>query len=189
MNLYKPMILTLSFLFMLPAMTTNAQYIEKDGTNIQLCLFNPLQVAPEESNVYGLRVTVPYGVNNSVYGLDFGLWSETTGYQYGVQANGLVAYHEEDADGFNLAGIVNYTEKNSTGCIIGGIYSEVKNKMTGFQAAVAIAKARQVVGVQLSLFNYCEDLKGVQLGLININNNGMIPFTIILNFGNSDRDK
>lgn len=187
MSLLKTAALTLIFVGL--TISVHAQNNQSNVTNVQFCLFCPLQVVPPEFDVHGARFTVPFGVNRVVYGLDTGIWSVTTGYQYGFQANGLVAYHEQDADGFNLAGIVNYTGRDSTGCIIGGIFSEVQNKITGFQTALVTAKARQVAGVQLSLFNYCEDLSGVQLGLINIYNNGTIPFTILFNIGNSDRKK
>lgn len=187
MRLLKTAAVTLFLVFL--GFSSHAQLNKENETNVQFCLYAPLQVSPEVFDVRGIRFTVPFGVNRSVYGIDTGLWSVTTGYQYGFQANGLVAYHDQDADGFNLGGIVNYTGRNSTGCIIGGIYSEVYNKITGFQTALITAQARQVSGVQLSLFNYCEDLNGIQLGLININNNGTIPFMILFNIGNSDRKK
>lgn len=160
-----------------------------ENKNVQFSLFAPLQVLEEDEDVYGIRFTALYGVNAAVVGFDFGVWSVTNGYQYGLQANVLTAYHAQNADGFSFAGIVNYTHQSSTGCIIGGIYNEIGHKITGFQTGLFCAKATQVSGVQLSLFNYCEDLNGVQLGLININNNGTIPFTILFNIGNSSKSK
>ena len=135
MHLINIKTLAISLLLIFIVASTKAQNFEKKETNVRFCLYCPLQVVPEDFDVYGVRFTVPYGVNKKVYGLDCGVWSVTTGYQYGIQTNGMVAYHEHDADGFVFAGIFNYTEKNSTGCIIGGFYNEVREKMTGFQTA------------------------------------------------------
>ena len=157
--------------------------------NVQFSLFAPLQVLEEDEDLYGIRFTALYGVNAAVVGFDFGVWSVTNGYQYGVQANVLTAYHAQDADGFSFAGIVNYTHKSSTGCIIGGFYNEIGHKITGFQTGLFCARATQVSGVQLSLFNYCEKLNGLQLGLINNKNNGTIPCTVLFNIGNSSKSR
>ena len=189
MRSIKVLILVISLTVFFGISHTYAQSTYTKNKNVQFSLYCPLQVLDENEDVYGVRFTVLYGVNKSVVGFDFGMWSVTNGYQYGVQANGITAYHSQDADGFTFAGIVNYTDRNSTGCNIGGFYNEVRHKMTGFQTALAAAKANHVSGVQLSLFNYCENLNGVQIGLINIYNNGTIPFTILFNIGNASKSK
>lgn len=189
MQLTKILILTVLFTACFGISRAYSQSTYNENKNVQFSLYSPLQVLDENEDVYGIRFTALYGVNRAMIGFDFGMWSVTNGYQYGVQSNVLTAYHSQDADGFSFAGIVNYTDRDSTGCNIGGIYNEVRRKMTGFQAALATAKANQVSGVQFSLINYCEDLNGVQLGLINIYNNGIIPFTILFNIGNANKTK
>lgn len=179
-------VLSLFFLFLLTSAFGQTKLREEH--NVQFSIFSNLQVVEENESIYGFRFTVPYGVNKDMIGFDMGAWSETHGYQYGFQGNCLVAYHGGDADGFNFAGLVNYTDKNSSGCVIGLIYSVVRHRITGFQAGLVV-KARQVSGVQFSLLNYCEDLDGFQIGLINIHNNGMLPFTILLNYGNNKKSK
>lgn len=188
MSFFKIMKTALSLCFLLLTMSAFAQTKSGEEHNVQFSILSNLQVVDENESIYGFRFTVPYGSNKDMIGFDIGAWSETHGYQYGFQGNCLVAYHGGDADGFNFAGLVNYTDKNSYGCVIGMIYSVVRHRITGFQAGLAV-KAKQVSGVQLALFNYCEDLDGFQIGLININNNGILPFTILLNYGNNAKSK
>ena len=54
-------------------------------TPAQLALWHPLQVFPEETNVYGLRMDLLYGSNNRVYGADMGLGNQTLEGMVGLQ--------------------------------------------------------------------------------------------------------
>lgn len=60
-------------------------------TPLQLSIWNPVQLAPENWDVWGLRLNLPYGKNNSVYGIDAGVVNYTTNggvaIQVGVIAN------------------------------------------------------------------------------------------------------
>jgi hypothetical protein len=40
---------------------------------IQLALFNPVQIAPEESSIIGVRLSLLYGKNANMNGLQLGL--------------------------------------------------------------------------------------------------------------------
>ena len=46
---------------------------DSSATFFQFSFFSPLQIFPEEDNVYGLRLTFPYGENNNLSGLDLGI--------------------------------------------------------------------------------------------------------------------
>jgi hypothetical protein len=73
---------------------------------VQLALLNPVQLVPESNSISGLRLSLLYGRNVSVTGVDLGLVNHTTsgittGFQWGFVN---VAEH---ASGFQL-GFVNY---------------------------------------------------------------------------------
>ena len=54
---------------------------------------------------------------------------------------------------------------------------------TGLQLAAALNRTERMRGLQIALVNWTDDLDGVQIGLININRNGWIPFLPLFNFG------
>ena len=58
------------------------------GKPVQLSLFHPLQVFPEDEAIHGLRLNIIYGVNSEVWGADLGLVNKLTGdmkgWQYGA---------------------------------------------------------------------------------------------------------
>ena len=157
---------------------------EKHGsyaTPLQLSFYAPLQLTPENSNVYGLRLALPYGVNHNVYGLDVGLWNVTKGEQFGLQLGCLVASRCGTAYGWKLAGIANFSTANEYGVTFGGIYNQVEGHITGLQFASCVAKAKKFTGVQFALVNYAEDFTGLQIGLINICPNSAVPFMFLVN--------
>ena len=49
-----------------------------DDKIIQLALFNPVQIFPEENSITGVRLNLLYGSNASVTGLDVGVVNRTT---------------------------------------------------------------------------------------------------------------
>ena len=53
----------------------------------------------------------------------------------------------------------------------------------GFQFSALLNRAKRMRGLQISLVNWTDDLDGFQIGLININRNGRIPFLPLFNFG------
>ena len=56
---------------------------------IQLSLFNPVQIVPEDQSVKGFRFNLIYGKNATVTGLDIGLVNMTTSLETGVQLGGV----------------------------------------------------------------------------------------------------
>jgi hypothetical protein len=67
---------------------------------VQIALFTPLQIFPEENSITGIRWNVLYGKNISVTGLDFGLVNRTTEkMSYGVQF-GILAFADRGWTGW-----------------------------------------------------------------------------------------
>jgi len=151
------------------------------ATPLQLSLYAPVQLAPMDSDVYGLRLACPYGVNRNVIGLDCGFWNTSTGKQYGLQLGGLAAFRGGKTYGLNIGGIINFSEGNEYGVSLAGIYNQASGSITGVQFAGILSKARRVVGLQFALITYCDDLRGVQIGLLNICPRSAIPCMLLIN--------
>lgn len=132
---------------------------------IQLSLFNPVQIVPENESISGLRLNLIYTKNVNVTGFDWGLVNHTTGKQLGVQWGG-VNITDGGFSGWQ-AGFVNISRGNSV-----GLQTSWVNYHGGF-----------FNGLQFSIVNYSATLKGLQLGLINIiGEGGFLPVFPIFNF-------
>jgi hypothetical protein len=132
---------------------------------IQLALFNPIQIFPENTEISGIRLSLLYGKNTTVTGLDWGLVNHSTaGQSLGVQF-GLVGYVEADFKGWQDCG-VNIVEGNFEGLQWG-----------------LVNYANYAHGLQLGFVNYAGSMKGIQIGLVNIiKQGGMFPFFPIVNW-------
>lgn len=151
-------------------------------TPFQFSIFNPIQLFDEKDDVYGCRITLPYGVNASVCGVDAGLYLTTTGDQFGFQSAVVVASREGMTTGVTCATIANLSKGDEWGVSLAGLFNFATGEVTGLQAAGLISHASRFNGLQMAVFNHCDDFKGVQFGLINICKHQTIPFTILLNF-------
>lgn len=164
---------------------SSAQAEGKKGggvTPFQYSIFNPIQLFGEEYDVYGCRLSLLYGVNASVCGVDAGMYSYTTGDQYGFQGAGIICSREGDTTGVTCAGIANLSKGSESGVSLAGLFDFAAGDFTGLQAAGLVCHARKFNGVQISAFNHCDDFEGVQIGFINICKNQTLPFTLFLNF-------
>jgi hypothetical protein len=133
---------------------------------IQVSLFSPIQIFKPEESIGGLRLTLLYGKNANMTGLDWGLVTYTTGKMTGLQLN-FVGITDGDATGlqWNFVGINNGT-------------------FTGLKYAELYNSAEHMVGLQIGLINTAGTMQGIQLGLINIiHKGGILPFFPIINGG------
>ncbi|MCP4582897.1 MAG: hypothetical protein GY839_14905 [candidate division Zixibacteria bacterium] len=132
---------------------------------IQLSLFTPVQIFPEDTAIKGIRLSLIYGRSVSVTGLDWGLVNHTTtGDFVGVQF-----------------GAVGYTEANFTGWQDNWV-NVVKGNMEGLQWGV-VNYAHYAHGLQLGLVNYAGSMKGLQIGFVNIiKQGGAFPVFPIVNW-------
>jgi hypothetical protein len=132
---------------------------------VQLSLFTPIQIVPEQDSVTALRLNLIYGRNASVQGFDLGVINHTTtGLSKGVGI-GVVNLADADFLGFQYS-FVNVT----------------KNDFEGFQWGF-VNYAVNCRGLQLGFFNYAEKMHGLQIGLINmIGEGGVLPVLPIVNW-------
>ncbi len=155
------LVFTICMMLFISAKETSAQ-----DKPIQLALFNPIQIFDENTSITGLRISLLYGKNKTVSGLDWGLVNHTTsGVSKGVQF-GLVGIVEADFIGWQDNG-VNITHGNFEGLQWG-----------------LVNYAGSVSGVQLGLVNYASNMKkGLQIGLVNIiKTGGQFPVFPIVNW-------
>jgi len=132
---------------------------------IQLALFNPVQIFPEQDAIAGVRLNLIYSKNRTVSGLDIGLVNHTTGSpSVGVQ--------------WSLVGIV---DGDFTGLQSGAV-SLTKGKMEGLQWGF-FNSGGHTSGVQIGIVNVTDTMYGLQIGLINvIRTGGQFPVFPIVNW-------
>lgn len=144
----------------------SAKSVSAQDKPVQLALFNPVQIFDENTSITGLRISLLYGKNATVSGLDWGLVNHTTrGVSKGVQF-GFVGLVEADFMGWQ-DNAVNIT----------------KGKFEGLQWGI-VNYAGNVSGVQIGLVNYAANMnKGLQIGLVNIiKQGGQFPVFPIVNW-------
>lgn len=133
---------------------------------IQLALFNPLQIFPEEDHVSVFRFNLIYGRNASITGIDLGLVNHTTsGLSRGIQW-GFVSWNDAEFTGWQ------YSAANVT-----------KGQFKGLQLGV-VNYAAAVRGLQVGIFNYTETAYGLQIGFVNVIKDGgdVLPVMPLVNW-------
>ncbi|MBW2495297.1 MAG: hypothetical protein JRE43_11145 [Deltaproteobacteria bacterium] len=171
-------------------------------TPVQIGFFNPGQLFTQETDVHGMRISVPYTRNENLYGLDAGIAS-TAETLTGVQTNFLFNGAQDaralqmticmnssiQAKGVQMS-VFNLVEQNFTGLQLGGLVNTAGDAK-GAQIAGIHNRSESIVGLQISsLVNETNDLRGLQLGALNFNDSGPLPFFPIFNFGwGSDSDE
>jgi len=132
---------------------------------VNIALFNPIQVFPENNSIEGVRINLIYGKNIAMTGLDWGLVNQVgSGGMKGIQW-----------------GFVNLNEGNFVGWQ-DGAFNINDNDVKGFQFGW-YNKGAHVSGFQLGLVNSAESLYGLQIGIINfIKTGGQFPVFPIVNW-------
>jgi len=130
-------------------MIISSTSVQAQDRPIQIALFTPVQIVPEDIDIKGFRFDVIYGRNASVTGFDVGLVNHTTtGLSKGIQFS-FIGLNESDFIGWQH-GFVNITKGNFEGLQVG-----------------VVNYANQMKGVQFGLVNYAGSGKGLQIGLVN----------------------
>jgi len=133
---------------------------------VQLALFNPLQIFPEEDHVSVFRFNLIYGRNASITGIDLGLVNHTTsGLSKGIQW-GLVSWNDAAFTGWQ------YNTVNVT-----------KGQFKGLQLGL-VNYTTAVRGLQVGFVNYTETAYGIQIGLVNVIKDGgdVLPVMPLVNW-------
>ncbi len=133
------------------------------------------QLFPAQTDVVGLRLNIAMSDNDDVMGLDLGLVS---------RANRMSAIQ------LNLANLVDsefygvsvglFNRAGSLAGFQGGLFNNVEHDMSGFQLGL-FNVADDAAGFQIGLINRAVSLRGIQLGLVNLIEQGPLTFFPILN--------
>lgn len=110
-------------------------------------------------------------VGESVDGAQFaGIANVSGSYVTGFQAAGITNISADSLNGAQVAGIVNIvsSEKQSTGWQVAGVGNVSLAEAKGGQIGGVFNVANRLVGAQISLINFGQNVDGVQIGLINI---------------------
>jgi hypothetical protein len=199
MNTAKIIKFKLIFVFLITFLPLDASAIVSP---IGLAMFPEFQLPPRDSSVAGLRMSVFWGENKKVYGLDIGgIGNKTTGKFVGTAVSGVFNLTEKTTIvGLQVAGITNISKGDSS--IVGVQLSAIaningnKSHLLGLQASLynkvaemsgvqigAFNKADILHGVQIGLVNSAKSLYGVQIGLINVSRNGLFGVFPVFNLG------
>jgi hypothetical protein len=147
------------------AATTALPASAQEVKPINLALITPIQIVPKDQSVGAFRASLIYGRNVDVKFVDLGLIMKTdrtgVGFQWGLAGIGhdfsglqwtAVGYNTGTLKGVQL-GAVNFTGGPESGWV---------------QCCGIFNGANDFEGLQFSVVNYAKQLKGLQLGLINI---------------------
>lgn len=178
----------------------SASVASADATWCQLSFYSPgdLMLPWARSDVYGLRLDLPYGNNKGcLLGADIGVVGflsermsglQVTGFNLvdlasvkGVQL-GAIANRDRDFHGVQISGVLNWNEDESAGVQIGtvnyggeftglqfGGVSWMVGAFTGVTFDGALTTRNNFTGWSLAGFNYgLKDVSGAQMGCVNV---------------------
>lgn len=165
----------------------------------------PVQFPGKDFTVTGLRMSVLWGNQKNVYGLDVGaIGNMTEGQMTGIGVSGLFNLNKGQTTGVLLqaAGIGNFNQGKARiyGVQIAGIVNanKAESVVAGLQVALLnlgpytnirgvqvglYNKAHDVAGFQIGIINDADSLHGIQIGLINFHRRGLFSVAPILNIG------
>ena len=135
------------------------------------------QIVPDEINVSGLKLNLPFARNDSVTGIDLGLASSSKK-TAALQVNVFINRNHEEYSGIQ-ASLINLNG-NANG-VIAGIWNVTDDKTHGIEVGL-VNSSTEFRGLQVGLINYTEMMVGLQVGLVNIITESRIPFFPIINF-------
>lgn len=133
------------------------------STGFQLAIFNPVQLFSAPCDVYGVRLDLPYGKNNLLYGFDLGIVNQLTDEMRGAQVG--LGNISGPMYGMQMGG-ANLAFGETVGWQAGGL-NAAKTSAGGLQTGV-INIGAEFDGLQIGGFNFAEDYAGLQIGIINV---------------------
>jgi hypothetical protein len=172
---------------------------------VSLSLVPPVQFPADDFSITGARLSILYGHQRDMYGIDLGVLGNITEQDFvGIAASGIFnrTKGETTVLGLQLAGMANINtgkthvygvqaalglnmntaESSSTGLALALANLSPHTKIYGFQVGI-YNEALAVYGFQIGLVNVCENLHGLQIGLVNFHRKGLFSVAPILNVG------
>lgn len=181
-------------------MIISAYVASADATWCQLSFYSPgdLMLPWARSDVYGLRLDLPYGNNKGcLLGADIGVVGLLSERMTGLQCTGFnlvdlasvrgfqfgaIANRDRDFHGVQISGVVNWNEDESAGVQIGmvnyggefaglqiGGVSWMIGNFSGVSFDAMLTTRSKFTGWSIAGFNYgLRDVSGAQIGGINV---------------------
>ena len=172
---------------------------------VGVSILPPLQFPPSDFSITGARISLLYGRQRDVYGLDVGVLGNIVeqdlngislsglfNINHGmttiwfVQAAGVTNWSTQKLNvyGVQIAGFANIVEAESS---VNGLQLSLANlashtTIRGFQVGVYNV-ARTVYGFQLGVVNVADSLHGIQIGLLNFHKTGLFVVSPVINIG------
>jgi hypothetical protein len=142
-----------------------------EGWPLQLGIFPPVQLIPEDMAVRGIKLNLPYSANDRVVGIDVGVASA------GADMEVLQVNLYNRVYGLQV-GLLD-TIGSGNGLQI-GLLNRVSTVFQGIQISL-INVAEEMTGVQIGVINRTEFLSGLQIGVVNVIEESPLPFLPIIN--------
>lgn len=137
-----------------------------------------LGIGSKADTVDGIQWDFIYNDARKVRGIKSAWIYNTADVVYGLQGS-LVSVNRRDMKGIT-GGLVSVTEGEMVG-LQTGFVTIAKGDVTGVQYGLVNYTPGHLTGVQLGFVNYVENIKGLQIGLLNIAKNGYLPAMIFVN--------
>ena len=115
---------------------------------------------------------------NYTYNLSLNLLYGLSGGINGFQISSMFNYTQTEIKGFQLSGVSNINSGKSKGFLLSGGFNYSGQNSKGFQLAPINIAKNDIIGLQLGVLNYAGKIEGIQLGIVNILNNGKGAFPI-----------
>jgi hypothetical protein len=164
---------------------------DENWTVFQFAIIPGVPGVTRNSSVYGFKFGIPVsGGNGTVGGVEMSIVASTTSRVYGVQFSPF-ANVSDVMDGVQFCAIT-----NATNHVAGWQMSmiNVSDVAYGLQMGIVNVDTVKLKGVQMGVYNYSEEVRGVQfgivniakkcgvqLGLINVIEDGWLPFFPLIN--------
>lgn len=149
-----------------------------DTTGFQIGIWpSRFQLVPDEINVSGLKINLPFSRNDEICGLDIGLASSSKK-TAALQVNVFINRNHDEYSGIQ-ASLINQNG-NANGIIL-GLWNVTDDKTHGVEVGI-VNGSTEFRGLQVGLINYTEMMRGLQIGLVNIITESVVPVFPILNF-------
>lgn len=149
---------------------------------LQASFWSPVQILPEEFDVYGLRIDLPYGKNRDVGGIDMGFVNQATRHAVGIQVGVLCNFdcemrYQQSPRGYRVYQFPeSYNHSVQAGGIqLAGLFNLDQGDMTGIQLAPVNIVLADMRGFQVGAVNFASRPMGVQIGVLG---NGLFDPTV-----------
>lgn len=145
----------------------------------RLFFVNGLNLNADLISIAGGLIGLPYVVTAGLKGLgpapyNYPIVTTINGFSISIGGTGGISSNNIRMNGVSLNGLIN------TACELRGLHiTGTQNRADDFSGVVISGLLNNIYkgrGLQIALVNVCKDLKGVQLGLWNVNSKRKLPF-------------